>query len=453
MKNLITILSIVTFLYSNSQNIIFQQIYQCQVDQSAREIVEISSGGFMIAAMNEKTIGDSDIYIIKTNVSGDTLWTKSFGGNQSEYPNMILETNGGNFLIVGYTLSYGAGSNDVYLIKIDINGNLLWSKTYGGIGDDEGKDIIPTSDGNYVITGRSNSPGNQYYDAFLMKIDPLGNIIWEKNYGGSLYETSRSVKECLDGGYILTGQTLSYGSGGGDVYLIKTDSNGNLVWSKTFGGSSIDDGNVVLENPDKTIMIAAETESYGGGAMDVWLLKTDSLGNLLWSQTYGGTDKDVSKTMRMTSDGKYLIGAISRSFGWINPDMWLLKIDTNGTTLWTRHFGSWDHEHCHSAREASDGGIIAVGHSKSYGPVTKIMFIKLDENGTTSFAENNQKHEINIFPNPAETKINIQLPYAKLQLAECSVFTLTNNSILHEKIQINNEKSDIEIDLLNIPPG
>ncbi|MFN6037466.1 MAG: hypothetical protein ACK452_03280, partial [Bacteroidota bacterium] len=405
MKFTLTIFTILFLFKISGQSIIFQQIYQCQTDQSAREAIEISSGGYMIAAMNEKSFGDTDIYILRTDINGDTIWTKSFGGNFSEYPNMILETTGGNFLILGYTKSFGAGNNDIYLIKIDINGNILWTKSYGDIGDDEGKDIIATTDGNYIITGRSNSPGNLNYDAFLKKIDPNGNILWENNYGGNQYETSRSVKECIGGGYIIAGQTNSYGSGNGDVFLVRTDANGNFQWSKTFGGSNIDDGNAVIENTDSSIIIAAETNSYGSGNMDVWVIKTDKNGNVVWDQTFGGIDKDVSKTMRPTSDGGYIIGAISRSFGWINPEMWLIKIDANGILQWTRSFGSWDHEHCHSAREVSDGGFISVGNSKSYGPVSKIMFIKLDQNGTTNLNANKTQNTFKIYPNPFQNTI------------------------------------------------
>ena len=410
MKSIASTLIICQFFTLIGQPAIYEKIYDAQSDQSAREIIEVSSGGYLIAAMNEKTSIDTDVYILRTNVLGDTIWTKSFGGNLSEYPNMVLETNGGNFLIVGYTYSFGSGNKDIWLIKIDLNGNLIWTKTYGGSGDDEGKDIIKTSDGNYILTGRSNSSGNQYYDALLIKIDSDGNILWQNNYGGNQYETSRSVWQCQDGGFLITGQTLSFGTVNGDVYLVKTDSVGNFLWSKTYGGNFIDDGNVVIENNDGTIMIAAETNSFGAGNMDVWIIKTDSIGNMIWNQTYGGTAKDVSKTMRKTTDGNYLIGAISRSFGWLNPEMWILKINGNGLVAWTRRFGSWDHEHCHSARETSNGDFISVGHTRSYGPNVKIMLVKFDQITTDQTYVNNISKEIKLYPNPGTENITLEFP-------------------------------------------
>ena len=454
MKITISFFCFFLVVITKSQSVIFQQIYQCQVDQSAREAIEISNGGYMIIGMNEKSFGDTDVYIMKTNPIGDTIWTKSFGGTSSEYPNMIIETSNGNFLIVGYTLSYGSGSNDVWLLCIDINGNLIWSKTYGGTGDDEGKDIIATADGNYMITGRSNSPGNQGYDAFLIKIDLNGNIIWQNNYGGNQYETSRSVKQCSDGGYVFTGQTLSYGSGNGDVYMTKTDASGNLIWSKTFGGNLIDDGNVIIENSDGSFMIAAETNSYGSGDMDVWILKTDNNGNVIWQQTYGGTDKDVSKSMRMTSDGGYIIGAISRSFGWINPDMWLVKIDANGAVQWTSNFGSWDHEHCYSARQVTDGGFIAVGHTKSYGPVSKIMFIKLDQFGTTDNQQTlSEKISLNFFPNPVKNELNFYWPNKNEAEVETEIYTNDRKLISHQLMKRTENEIAGKINLTEYVPG
>jgi hypothetical protein len=399
-------------LVNDAQTITFQQIYQGNVDRSGRDVIQTSDGGYLLAAMTENSIpGDSDMYIIKTNPYGDTLWTKTYGGNKPEYPYSALELGNGDYFILGYTDSYGAGDYDLWLLRINSTGTVLWSKTYGDTGDDQGKEIIPTSDGNYLLAGRSNGPGTADYDGLLIKIDPAGNELWKKFLGGTGYETIRSVAECSDGGFAFTGQTTTWGSGNGDIWLAKTNSTGDLTWSKTFGGTNIDDGNGLVVNSDGSIVLTAETNSFGSGLMDVQVLKTDDQGNQVWNKFYGGTNKDVSKTIVKTTDGGYFVGCISRSFGWINPEMWLLKLDASGDLMWSRNYGSWDHEHCHSAKQTSDGGYIALGHTKSYGPFVKIMLVKLDQFGTTDVPFiSSANSQINVFPNPTDGKINIELP-------------------------------------------
>jgi hypothetical protein len=405
MKSFIALFSLITFCFTSqimAQSVVFQQIYPAQVDESGKDIIECANG-FIIVGMKEKSLGDSDIYVIKTDIDGDTISTALFGGSAPDYPYRIISAADGNYFIIGYTKSYGSGDNDVWLLKIDNQLNLLWSKTYGSSGDDVGKDIVATYEGSYVITGRSDNPLNSSHDIFLIKIDSVGNTIWQKNYGGPQDENARRVIECFDGGLAIVGQTMSFGAGFGDLYFLKTDSAGNFLWSQTFGGSAMDDGNDMVLNSDGTFVLCGETQSFGNGNIDVWLIKTDGFGNWIWDFTYGGIDKDVSKTIEMTPDGGYIVGAISRSWGWINPDMWLLKTDANGIQQWTRHFGSWDHEHCYAARTTSDGGYALIGHTKSYGPFSRIQFIKLDQNGTNDISEMDHKKFGFIFPNPVSS--------------------------------------------------
>jgi hypothetical protein len=446
------LLLMVLFTFTLKSQITFQQIYPCNIDQSSRDVISTSDGGYLIAGMTETAVlGDTNILMVKTDQLGDTMWTKVFGTTGINYPNSIVETSDGNYFIAGYTNSYGAGSYDAWLIKMSPSGSLLWWNTYGGTGIDDAREIIATSDGNYVIVGR-HSNGSQYYDVWLMKIDIFGNVIWEKNYGGAQYETGRSVKQSPDGGYIVTGQTKSYGNGGGDIYLIKTDSNGDTLWTKTYGGPNEDDGNWVVANSDGTIVLTAETNSYGAGAMDVQAMKVDAMGAVVWSKIYGGNDKDVSKTIYGTSDGGYIIGAISRSFGWVDPDMWLLKLDAMGDTTWTRHYGSWDHEHCHHARQTADGGYIAVGHTKSYGPTARIMFLKLNPNGLpgpTSIEEQNENF-VSVSPNPSSGIIRVSL-----KAIENWSYKITNalGKVLSAGSVAQQKENESKIDLSMEPPG
>jgi hypothetical protein len=435
------------YQFNFSQSLAFQQIYPAQVDQSGKDVIEINSG-YLIAGMNEKSPGDTDIYILKTDINGDTILSQSFGGGQPDYPYAIRSSGDGNFFIIGFTKSFGIGSYDIWLLKIDPQLNLLWSKTYGGTGDDVGKDIVSTYDGKFVVTGRSDSPGNLGYDAILLKIDVAGNLIWEHSYGGVLDENARALVECSDGGLAVIGQSFTNGAGSGDLFFFKTDSSGLLLWSKTYGGTLMDDGNDIVLNPDGTFILCGETNSFGNGGIDVWIIKTDASGNSIWDFTYGGTDKDVSKTIELTADGGYIIGAISRSWGWINPDMWLVKIDGSGLVQWTRHYGSWDHEHCYAVRQTSDGGFISIGHTKSYGPVSRIMFLKLDQNGTNELKDDfTSLPMFSVYPNPSRGKFILHFNESAFidSIIEIEIYSFDGKIVYKEKCNILGNEIEIHL--------
>jgi predicted secreted protein len=183
------------------------------------------------------------------------------------------KTSEGGFIIAGSTGSYGAGSDDVWLIKTDSSGNLVWNKTFGGSGDDYGESVQQTSDGGYIIAGDTNSYGAGNYDVWLIKADSSGNLAWNKTFGGSGDDYGDSVQQTSEGGYIIAGFTSSYGAGGLDVWLIKADSSGNETWNKAFGGSGYDNALSVQQTSDGGYIIAGCISPYGTNDLDVWLIK------------------------------------------------------------------------------------------------------------------------------------------------------------------------------------
>ena len=296
--------------------------WDCSVQQT-------SDGGYIICGItNSFGNGDFDIWLIKTNSSGDSLWSKTFGGADHDLGYSVQQTTDGGYIIVGNTESYGNGDTDVWLIKTDSSGDSIWSKTFGGADDDLGYSVQQTIDGGYIITGSTWSFSNGDNNLYMIKTDDNGDSLWTKTFGEQYEDLGYSIKQTTDAGYIVAGITVSSFIGGHDLYIIKTDENGDSLWTKTFGGADYDLGYSVQQTIDGGYIIAGSTESYGNGGFDVWLIKTDSSGDSLWTKTFGGAHNDKGYSVQQTIDGGYIICGSTNSFkiGYI----YLIKTDGNG---------------------------------------------------------------------------------------------------------------------------
>jgi hypothetical protein len=229
------------------------------------------------------------LFILQNNlvVNAATTFQKTYGGASDEYGYATEQLSDGGYIMCGRTISFGVGGFDNYLIRLNANGDTLWTKTYGNTGYDEAQSIKQTSDGGFIMVGQTATV-DYAGDVYLVKTDANGVLVWSTAFGSAAKsDFGYSVRQTSDGGYIIAGLTNSTGAGLRDVLLLKTNSTGVLQWSKTYGGAADDEARSVEETADGGFIISGFTQSYGSG-YQMYLIKTNSTGNVTWSKTFGG---------------------------------------------------------------------------------------------------------------------------------------------------------------------
>ncbi|MDD5530999.1 MAG: T9SS type A sorting domain-containing protein [bacterium] len=379
-------------LLSSSYSVTWKKTYGGIEDDIGNCIQQTQGNGYIIAAETKSYgAGNWDAYIIKIDSLGDTLWTNIFGGSGWDGSRYIEQTTDSGYIVAGYTNSFGAGNYDVWLVKMNSSGDTMWSKTFGDSNADYGECVQQTIDSGYIIVGTTKSCCGAKDNIWLLKTDPSGDTIWTKNYGGTPIDFGYFVQQTKDKGYILTGNASTFG-GLLNIWLIKTDSLGDTLWTRVFGGSNWEYGNCVQQTSDSGYIIAGETKSFGAGAGDLWVIKVDKMGDSLWAQLLGGTSEDGAYSVKQTRDGGYIVAGGTKSYGAGNADVWLLKINSLGDTLWTKTFGGTAWESGWSVQQVTDGGYIISGATTSYGAGKEdVWIIKTDSMGTVGIEETNDK--------------------------------------------------------------
>ena len=366
----------------------FQKTFGGTSDEYGYATEQLSDGGYIMCGRTISFgVGGFDNYLIRLNANGDTLWTKTYGNTGYDEAQSIKQTSDGGFIMVGQTATVDY-AGDVYLVKTDANGVLVWSTAFGTATKfDFGYSVRQTSDGGYIIAGLTNSTGAGLRDVLLIKTNSTGVLQWSKTYGGAADDEARSVEETADGGFIVSGFTQSYGSGY-QMYLIKTNSTGNVTWSKTFGGGGLELGYSVKQTSDGGYVLLGYSDSYGSGLYDVLLLKLSAIGSITWSKTYGGTADDYGLCIYITSDGGYIISGRTSSYGAGGGDYYLIKTDVNGVHQWSKAYGGTAVDQAGNVRQTTDGGYILTGYTMSFGAgIREAYLVKTDATGASGCNE------------------------------------------------------------------
>ncbi|KPL05823.1 hypothetical protein AMJ71_10785, partial [candidate division TA06 bacterium SM1_40] len=361
----------------------FERTYGGSAWDVGSSVGRTDDGGYIVAGETYSFgSGGADVYLIKTDGLGDTLWTRTYGGSQDDISYSVEQTGDGGYIIAGYTDSFGAGEEDVYLVKTDGAGDTVWTRAFGGPEPDFGNSVEATDDGGCIVIGITSSFGAGSYDFYLIKTDGAGDTLWTQTFGGSEYDYGSSVKQTSDGGYVVAGHVNSFGVGSEDIYLIKLDAAGDTLWTRTYGGSGPDGGRSVEQTDDGGYIIAGDTRSFGAGVWDVYLIKTDAVGDTSWTRAFGGLDDEQAYSVDQTEDGGYILAGYTKSFGAGQEDVYLIRTDAAGDTLWTRTFGGSDIDYSYSVQATDDGGYIIAGRTRSFGAGNAdVYLIKTDANG------------------------------------------------------------------------
>jgi hypothetical protein len=346
-----------------------------------RSVQVTADSGYIVAGYTENFgAGLTDFYLIKVDSAGDTLWTRTYGdsGYQSAYS--VRQTADQGFVMVGVTMPPWGTTFDISVVKTNAAGDPVWTCVYKPDNDDEGRDVRQTVDGGYIVVGRTTSFGAGSNDVLLIRLNASGDTVWTRTIGGPLSDIGYSIQQTADGGYVIAGLSTIVGHGE-DVYLVKTSSVGDTIWTRTYGGTGNDAGQCVQQTTDQGYVIAGYINSGGGSGNDVYLLKTDSLGDTLWTRTYGGTDFDAGSSVQQTADGGYIVAG-TKYLSPANPDVYLIKTNASGDTLWTRTFGGSGVDGGSSVQQTPDGGHIVAGRTASFGAGNDdVWLIKTDPDG------------------------------------------------------------------------
>ena len=356
-------------------------------EDECKSVMQTSDGGYILVG-ETRSFGNgySNLWLIKTDNHGNKIWDKIFGGNDHDYGESVRQTSDGGYIIAGVTRSYSSSQDysNLWVIKTDSNGTIAW-ELVGDYGYERGFDVIETSDGGYVVVGdgkRDKDPDGS--DAFLLKTDKDGNILWGKFYDYDSHDHAFSVEETTEGGFIICGDAYSYDTLGYYIWLIKTDFTGEMEWNKTYDLENSGRGHEVHQIKDGGyILVGYKNVEFKN--TDIWVIKTDSEGNKEWYTILGGDGYDEGHSIIETNDGGFVIAGFKTKFAYY--DALLAKLDSDGNEIWTKIIGGFGPEAIYSAQQTSDGGFILGGY-KIAGTKCDVLLIKTDANGDIPYNYN-----------------------------------------------------------------
>lgn len=382
-----------------------------EIDQAV-SVVKSNDNGYVVLGTTssvdgdivDKTSTDSDYWVLKLSETGNMIWSKTYGGSNDDVATHISNTSDGGYILSGYSrssdgdVSGNAGFHDYWILKLDSAGNKMWNKTFGYAGSDQAWDVFQTSDGGYFVTGffdvtasggagndgRSSGSRHGVGEYWAMKLNASGDYIWRRYFGGTNNDRSYDALQTSDGGFLLIGSSesndfdITDSKGSYDYWIVKLDASGTKIWTKSYGGSEIENGYAAAASSDGNYIFVGDARSSDQdvtnpkGNADLWAVKFNPQGAIVWNKSIGGSQFDSARSITSMPNGFYLLSGATRSAdGDVSAnngenDAWMVIIDTNGTVLFEKNVGGSNFDFAEDAIVAHDNeSVIMVGNTES----------------------------------------------------------------------------------------
>jgi hypothetical protein len=346
---------------------LWEYVYVCgEGSGGGASIIRLTEdGGSILAGDTHPSSEDSDILVVRLDAEGRILWQKSFGGIYWESVSSIEQTDDGGYVLAGDSKSFRTVRGDIWIVKLDANGGILWQKSYGGDGMDAAASIKQSGDGGYIVAGSTESFGAGGSDAWILKLDPSGEVVWQKTYGRDRNESACSIDRTEDGGYVAAGtiEVVAARFVLNDAWVLKLDADGNVVWQKAYGVDDNDGFSSIVQAMDGGYIAAGYT--VHGTSSDILVLKLDPNGEIEWQKSYGGDSR--ASEIHQTMDGGYIVAGNIEEFGAGDYDAWILTLNAEGEVIWQKTYGGEDADRATSIQQEAEGGYVVAGSTVSFG--------------------------------------------------------------------------------------
>lgn len=416
-------------LFAQTPDSLWYKTFGNVMDDMGFDALENEDGDYMVVGKTEVSNTNWDAWIAKLDNNGNLIWENAIGGVMDEQIVSVCPALYSGYVMTGYTSTDANGLSDIWILYVDENGDSVASVKYGGMTSDQGDCIRPTIDQGFILSAYTSVylMGDQIY---LMKLDISLDTLWTKTFGGPMHDYGHWVEETSDYGYIIAGRTYTTQYlESGDAWVIKTDNNGDTVWTKKYGGDDEDIFFALVETDDGYIF-AGQTWSFGAGLIDMYVIRTDDNGNVIWAKTFGGTGADYAYNIFETEDGNYTVSGYSDSFSG-SQDVYLIKIDGDGNLIWEKYYGDHlDNEYMYGGTATSDGGYLFTGRLDYYiSAMDDIFVLKLGPEIQDINANIYKSTDhLTISPNPAKSQVHISTQYSA-GIEHLTIYDLRGNKI------------------------
>jgi len=454
MKNRMNHLFLIILIFFSTHNLCAQNaIYIGSVEEDiANSIFQYENHFYILGTSRKTSKSSTDYFVLMLDENGRLKKEYLFGGHHGDVGKDIIVDESGIYLL-GKTWDGGYPNNDMFLHKLDFDLNLNWSKFYGGEKNDLGHKFIKTSDDGFAMVG-FNRTVDDFGDVYIVRTDKNGEILWENHFGDRYIDHGFSVVENENGEFIIAGTkggfynptSTDYLNSDADIYIIKTDALGQEVWQKTYGGTSHDWAKDIIQAPGGGYFVCGSTQSEGAGSFDMFLMKIDDEGNQLWLKTYGGNNFEYGESLQISRDDNlFLLGTTASYSDNKKPDHLLIKTDLDGEIIWENTYGGEGSDYSSSLVCTADSGCVFTGWTDQgiFGKKDIVLFKIAKDGEPKILSENipsNRETQIYVYPNPAKYYINVEVISDNDNPLLFSLFDTNGRRVIEKTVEANSEK-------------